>query len=285
MTERTAESIIAIPQSLNMAALTSRDVTRDIVGNRMDPFLITSHFDMRGPVFPPHPHAGFAVMTYILPDSETGFLNQDSTEFTNTIAPGELHVTLAGSGLQHEETTLENGQSALGFQIWIDLPDAHRQDAPRAIHMTNAQVPMLSAHGADIRVLAGASNGMEASVDIPTAFRLVDVTLAPDASFTQDLTAGEHAYLHVLSGDISVGGDTAHANEALFTAPGGTILRATAGADGARFILFVGQPLHQTPVFGGPFVASSAEELQGFKRAFASGQMGTLTPFADQKAA
>ena len=300
MTERTTDAIIAVPDGFSAPALSSRDLTRGVAGQRMDPFLIASQFDMRGPVFPPHPHAGFAVMTYILPESETGFRNQDSTGFANIIAPGELHVTLAGRGVQHEETNVENGRAALGFQIWIDLPEAHRQDAPRPIHVTNDMVPTSNVDGIDIRVLAGGSNGMEAAVDLPVAFRLVDVTLAPGARFVQELTGTENAHLRVLSGEVGgggveadgigadgagVGSDRAHAGEALFTAPGGTTLTATAGADGARFVLFAGEPLGQRPVMGGPFVASSAEELQGFKRAFAEGRMGALTAFGEQPAA
>ncbi|PRY92066.1 hypothetical protein BCF33_2760 [Hasllibacter halocynthiae] len=284
MTDRTAETIVAIPKGFDTPALSTRDVTRGLVGARMDPFLVASHFDMRGPVFPPHPHAGFAVMTYILPESETAFLNQDSTGFVNTIAPGELHVTLAGRGLQHEETNVVEGRSALGFQIWIDLPDANRQDAPRAIHVTNDRIPISEKGGARIRVVAGASNGMETQIGLPTPFRLVDATLAPGARFAQDLEDGEHAYLHVLSGEAAAGGGRARADEALFTAPGGTRLTVEAGAEGARLVLFAGCPLHREPILGGPFVASTVEELQGFRQAFAAGLMGALTAFADRRA-
>lgn len=285
MTQRTTDSIISLPKGLDSDMITSRDVTRMAVGAAMDPFLIASHFDMKGPVFPPHPHAGFAVMTYILPESETGFLNQDSTGLANEIAPGDLHVTVAGRGLQHEETNVEPGKSALGFQIWIDLPDAHRQDDPSAFHLTADAVSVIAQDGATVRVLAGASNGATSPVALPSSFRLIDVTLAPGAVFEQDLTPTEMAYLHVLSGTAMVSGDTASANEALFTQAGGTNLTVTAGPDGTRVVLFAGEPLRQTPVFGGPFVASDEQELSGFKRAFAKGEMGHLTAFANKIAA
>lgn len=285
MTSRITDTIISVPTGMDAPLITTRDVTRMAVGAQMDPFLIVSHFDMKGPVFPPHPHAGFAVMTYILPESETGFMNQDSTGFSNVIAPGELHLTVAGSGLQHEETNVVEGKLALGFQIWIDLPDAHRQDAPSAFHLKAPEVPVVTADGQTARVLAGASHGATSPVTIPTAFRLIDVTLDAGATFEQVLTSTETAYLHVLSGTATVGDETARAQTALFTQPGGTDLVVKAGADGARFMLFTGEPLEQEPVFGGAFVAGSAEELSGFKRAFAAGKMGHLTAFADKTAA
>ncbi|MCF6446043.1 pirin family protein [Nereida sp. MMG025] len=285
MTQRNVESIFTAPKGLDAPLISSHDVTRMNVGARMDPFLIASLFDMKGPVFPPHPHAGFAVMTYILPESETGFVNQDSTGFSNVIAPGELHVTVAGRGLQHEETNVVAGKSALGFQIWIDLPNDHRQDAPSALHLTDENVPSLVNDTQSIRVLAGASNGITSPVDIPTQFRLIDANLKKNAPFVQDLTPTETAYVHVLAGTVEVDGQMANAGDVIFTERGNETLAMKAGEQGARFMLFAGEPLHQEPRFGGPFVASNAEELAGFKRAFAAGHMGTLTAFADQKAA
>lgn len=282
---REPEQIIAVPQGLSSPLIRTHDITRELVGEHIDPFLITSLFEMKGPVFPPHPHAGFAVMTYILPESETGFVNQDSTGFSNEIAPGDLHVTFAGSGLLHEETNKVEGRSAVGFQIWIDVPNANRRDAPTATHLKRENVQTQQNSNGIIRVLAGLSNGLNAKIDIPTQFRLIDVTLNPGGSFEQDLNATETAYLYVISGAVTVGDVTANAGEALLTQRGGTLLPAGAGADGARFVLFAGEPLKQNPVFGGPFVASDHDELSGFKRAFASGEMGHLTAFSDKNVA
>ena len=44
----------------------------------IEPFLVFTEFWMDRPVFGPHPHAGISVMTYLLSDSKTGFLNRDS---------------------------------------------------------------------------------------------------------------------------------------------------------------------------------------------------------------
>ena len=284
MSARSGERITSIPPGLEEERLTTRDLTRQTFGARLDPFLIVSRFRMMGPVFPPHPHAGFAVMTYILPESETGFRNQDSSGFSNIIAPGELHLTLAGRGIQHEETNVEAGRAALGFQIWIDLSAGHRQDAPSSIHLTAARVPVIEASGATVRVLAGSSNGATSPLTIPTAFRLVDVTLGPDARFEQDLSSAETAFVVMVSGSATIADEPARADEVIFTGREGDRLTLDAGPQGARFMLFAGEPLGQEPVFGGPFVASDANELSAFKRAYSTGAMGTLTAFADQDA-
>ena len=56
----------------------------------MDPYLMVDAFAMSENFFAPHPHAGFAPMTYLLPESEIGIYNRDSTGVRNFINPGAV---------------------------------------------------------------------------------------------------------------------------------------------------------------------------------------------------
>jgi len=47
-----------------------------------------------------------------------------------------------------------------------------------------------------------------------------------------------------------------------------------AGASGARFVLFAGEPYYKDPVFGSLDVPTLTQQLAGFKRTFTSGEMG-----------
>ncbi len=98
------------------ARLSSREVHQALSEQELDPFLVVSLFEMTGSVFPPHPHAGFSVATYILPESPVGFINQDSLGTRNEIRPGGLHATVAGSGVLHEEQPVRAGVAALGYR-------------------------------------------------------------------------------------------------------------------------------------------------------------------------
>ncbi len=93
--------------------LMTRDAQTGVVGADLDPFIMVSLYAMRGPTFPPHPHAGFMVATYILPESRVGFINQDSLGTRNRIAPGALHITVAGRGVLHEEQPEIDGDLVL----------------------------------------------------------------------------------------------------------------------------------------------------------------------------
>jgi redox-sensitive bicupin YhaK (pirin superfamily) len=282
MTPRTAARIIAVPVGLQSATITTRDVTRELLGDSIDPFLVASLFEMNGPTFPPHPHAGFAVMTYILPESRNAFLNQDSTGFSNRIAPGGLHMTIAGSGVLHEETVEQDGVIALGFQIWLDLPGDARDQPPRALPLEADEVPSVSVNGATIRVLLGESNGLLSPLVPPTPTRLVDVALTANSTFTQELTATATAFLWMVDGSVIPASDAAtpaRRHDALVTAPGGTELQVRAGDAGARFLLFSGEPLAQPVLMGGPFVASDRAQQLRQQADFRSGKMGRLEAF------
>lgn len=262
--------------------LTTTDLVSANLDDALDPFLVVSLYDMAGPTFPPHPHAGFSVATYILPESPVGFVNHDTLGNRNLIAPGALHVTVAGSGVLHEEQPERTGSLARGFQIWIDHSNDARELTPYARHQRADQTPVVTRDGATVRAVLGASNGVAASVTPPTPVRIIDVDLRPGASFLQTLEEHEAAFLMLLDGSVSIVDRTVSAGEvAVLEREGGELL-VVAGERGARLTLFAGRPLSQPKAQRGPFVGRDAAQLQRFGLAFQSGAFGDLRPFSAQ---
>jgi redox-sensitive bicupin YhaK (pirin superfamily) len=282
MTQRTIRKITPAPTHYHGPGLTTRDAGAASLGDAMDPFIMASLYDMAGPTFPPHPHAGFSVVTYILPDSDVGFINQDSRGTLNTIPPGALHWTTAGSGILHEEQPEMTGKVARGYQIWIDLKNGERQMPPAALHLAVDEVPQTHVKGSTIFAVLGASNELVSPLQTPTHVRLIDVIQVPDAVFTQELFDDENAFVFMISGEADINGHVAKAGDLVATARDGTRLVVTASAQGARFTLFAGVPFDQSRAQRGPFVASDAHELAGYMTRYAQGDFGQLRPFAEQ---
>lgn len=282
MTQRRIQSTLVPNVHRHGGGLVTTDLGGDAVAAQIDPFIMISLYDMAAPTFPPHPHAGFSVATYILPESRIGFFNQDTLGNRNRIAPGALHVTVAGSGVQHEEQPERLGSLARGYQIWIDHNDEQRELAPHALHLAAHDVPLVQRDGAIIRVVLGASSGASSPLLPPTPVRLIDVELEEGAYFEQELTKGEAAFLFVLDGVIDVANERVGGGQVAITHPDGERLRVGAMAGGARFTLFAGAPLNSRRVQSGPFVASSQAQLQRFASGFRAGAFGTLMPFAAQ---
>jgi redox-sensitive bicupin YhaK (pirin superfamily) len=280
-TPRSIAGIVPTAVSRHGEGLRTQDVAASRIGFDIAPFIVVSFYEMNGPTFPPHPHAGFSVATYIVPESEIGFVNQDSLGHRNRIPPGALHWTTAGAGVLHEEQPERPGAPAHGFQIWIDLPDAERECAPDAKHLPAADVPVSHADGNTIRAVLGASNGLMSPLATPMPVRLVDVALAPGASFTQALGSDENAFAFVLGGELITPSGQARAGEVAVTVAEGDGLILHAGAQGARFLLFAGVPHAKHRVQHGPFIARDEQQMAGFVARFNRGGFGQLTPFAD----
>lgn len=282
MTPRTIRGVVPAATQHFGPGLTTWDVPAERLGDDMDPFIVVSMYEMTGPTFPPHPHAGFAVATYMLPESPVGFVNQDTLGHRNPIPPGALHVTVAARGVQHEEQPATAGPKARGFQIWIDLPNALRRMDPHALTLAAHDVPVWRDAGATVRVVLGTAMGLASPLDLPLPLRLLDVALRPGARVVQPLDRAENAFVFMVEGTVTVNGHAAGAGEIVHTAPDGEALAFEAGAAGARFTLFAGVPLRQPRVQQGPFVAGDAAELRHFMREFAAGRFGRLIPFAQQ---
>jgi redox-sensitive bicupin YhaK (pirin superfamily) len=268
--ETVARSVVAVetpPERRLGPNLATRDTQLGANSPDLDPFLMVSLYAMRGATFPPHPHAGFMVATYILPESEIGFVNQDSIGSRNRIAPGALHVTVAGRGVLHEEQPEVEGRLARGFQIWIDLPEAQRERAPEALP------------GAEVRVVLGQVAGVASPLVLPTAVSLLDVTMAPHARCELPLPAADPAFAFMLGGALDAGWHHAEAGQLMYTRADGGALALAAGAAGARFTVFAGTPLQQPRLMQGPFVASHPQQLMRFAADHAAGRFGSLQPF------
>jgi redox-sensitive bicupin YhaK (pirin superfamily) len=278
---RSTAGIVATALQRHGDGLRTRDLAASAIGVDIAPFIVVSFYAMTGPTFPPHPHAGFSVATYILPESQIGFVNQDSLGHRNRIPPGALHWTTAGAGVLHEEQPERAGVPAQGFQIWIDLADAERERQPDARHLGAADVPVVRIGDSTVRAVLGASNGLVSPLATPTPVRLIDVALAPDAEFAQVLDPDENAFAFVLGGELLVPGGRARTGDVAATVAEGDGLLWRAGAEGARFLLFAGAPQSRHRVQRGPFVARDAQQLTRFVDAFERGGFGRLVPFAD----
>jgi redox-sensitive bicupin YhaK (pirin superfamily) len=241
---------------------------------------------MPQPFFPPHPHAGFSVMTYMFPDSPGAFMNRDSLGDHSRIEPGALHWTQAARGVQHEEVPEVPGRECHGLQMWVNLAAQHKHADPGAAHVDAADVPELRpAPGVLLRVVAGRYGEAWAGYETLTEFTLLDVYLEPGAALLHRLPAGDNAFLMAIDGDgVVVGEDGLTAigehSVALFDHSGEQV-SVQAGEQPFHFLLAHGRPLGEPVVFGGPFVMNTPEQISAARERFARGEMGRLEPSVD----
>ena len=175
---------------------------------------------------------------------------------------------------------MKRGTAARGLQVFINLPTSLKFMPPQIVHVDVADIPKIEKNSALIRVPLGTSNGVTSPAKLPYPVRLVDVTLQPDATFEQELTATENCFIYLFEGDAVFEGADGEAKielyDVLATRPGGTTVRIRGGEKTARFVLFAGNPIGEPIVSYGPFVMSSREDIMKVMNDYRQGKMGAL---------
>jgi hypothetical protein len=243
-----------------------------------DPFLLLDHFGSDDPAdylagFPWHPHRGIETVTYMLAGEVD---HRDSIGNAGRIGPGDVQWMTAGGGIMHEEMPQPGADDRMGgFQLWVNLPAAHKMDAPRYQDVAAATIPEVRREdGTVVRVVAGSVDGVEGPVrEIVADPEYLDVALPAHGAFDQSVPRGHAAFAYVFAGEgrFGVTGDGGYRAEGagvIAAAPrlllfaDGDEVRVETDEQPARFLLVSGKPLGEPIARYGPFVMTTRAEIE-----------------------
>jgi redox-sensitive bicupin YhaK (pirin superfamily) len=204
----------------------------------------------------PHPHTGMQTVTWLL-DGEV--LHDDSLGCEAVVRPGGVNVMTAGSGIAHaEQTPLQNNGRLNGVQLWVALPDAHRQVAPSFVSVEH--VPLAEHRGGVVQAFAGSLDGSKSPGPHYSELVAADVQVHAGQALELGLDARyEHAVL-VLSGSCSVEGQTLEDRHLYYLGTNRSSVSFGSG-NGARLLLIGGPPFPETILMWWNFVARTPEEI------------------------
>ena len=247
---------------------------------RLDPFLMLDFFGSDNPGeyiagFPPHPHRGFQTVTYMLAGK---MRHKDSVGNEGVIDAGGIQWMNAGRGIIHEEMPEQEEGLLQGFQLWVNLPAIEKMSAPNYQDIQPDSVPMAHIQNADVKVLAGAIEGVQGPVKTTAVSpTFLDVALKSGPSEIA-MNSDESAFIYVYEGDVVVNkGDqgnetTLEQGELGVLSEKGTQLCVSTDTE-CKFIVVSGKPINEPVVQYGPFVMNSQQEIV---QAFNDYQSGVL---------
>lgn len=246
----------------------------------LDPFLALTDFHMTQPTFAPHPHAGFSAVTYMFRDAVGSFRNRDSLGDQSLIEPGALHWTQAGAGMMHEEIPIDPGVDCHGLQLFVNLRSDHKHAAPRAFHVSAAEVPVVDpSPGVAVRVVVGEFGDAVSPIEgLLTPVQLLDVEVAPSVTAELPFDPSHRVVVLVVDGSIDIGGVVLPKHAVVSSSPGASTLAFTASDDGATVLVLAGTPIAEPVIFSGPFCMNTQEQIHDARARFSAGGMGSLTP-------
>lgn len=254
-------------QARHGVVFSARQYPRQAFGDVIDPVINVDWFEMTGPTFPAHPHAGFSAVTYLFADSPNGFVNRDSMGEVQDIRPGGLHWSRASRGMMHEETPVPHAGPVQGLQIFINLPAASQADAAAAFPVPPAMVKDRAGPGWTSRVAVDGTTLGEAAQALPSPVRIEEIALNARATRDIDVPAGWGGVLIVLEGVAAIARRPLASPQAIgFAADRDERLQVATDSDPARIVMVSGAQLKQ-PLFAyGPLMLASPASLDRARR-------------------
>jgi quercetin 2,3-dioxygenase len=247
---------------------------------------------------PWHPHCGHDVLTYLI--SGRG-RHADSMGNRGTFdAPG-IQWLSAGSGIEHTEGGgTPAGEIERGIQMWINVPRAHKLDAPS--YGAAQELPEIRfGEGVSARLIAGEVGGSRGPFSSVQPLLMLDVTLPAYGAFQIPVPdALDNALCVVHSGSASVNRASAAAPSTVLLDAGaadhdqaapvregragaGRVVAANAGPDGAAVLLLAGRRIREPVSWRGTFVLSSEAELAAAEGELRSGRFPRVRAAWDYK--
>ncbi|WUD71162.1 pirin family protein [Streptomyces sp. NBC_00510] len=205
----------------------------------------------------PHPHTGLQTVSWLFSGE---IEHRDSLGTHAYVRPGELNLMTGGHGISHSEVSTERTTVLHGVQLWVVLPERHRDTAPAFQHYVPEPVAL---GGGVVRVFLGSLAGDTSPVPTFTPLLGAELALDPGATVTLAIDpAYEHGLL-VDAGDVEMAGTRLSPAELGYLAPGGDTLTLTNHADvPARAVLLGGPPLGERIIMWWNFIGRTQEDIE-----------------------
>lgn len=282
MTTRTIANIeLATNERVGSFSIKNVFPTRNL--KQVDPFLLVHHMpstELKPGAetrIPPHPHAGFDVMTYLL---EGEFFHRDSQGHDQVAGPGDINWMSAGAGIVHSEgpteQMLQKGGRVQLLQIWINLPADKKHGAPAFHHYGSASLPVLNNEGFSLKVVLGKFGDYTSPVVTQTPMFLYHLQVRKGQAVTLPVDPLHTSAIYIMKGSLQVLNTKPVAGELVNFELNGDQVSFTA-TDDTELLLLGGAPIKEKVVSYGPFVMNSLEEVQGAISDYENGRMGSLS--------
>jgi redox-sensitive bicupin YhaK (pirin superfamily) len=267
---------------------------------RTDPFLMLVHhrhtfsrWDPLRPLsalvmpegFPAHPHRGFETVTFVL---EGGMRHRDSSGVKMTYRAGSAQWLTAGRGVLHEEMWATELPTHELYQLWINLPRAHKWDAPEIQLLgdsdvqggspSRAPLPVSTIDSVRVTVLAGTCRGLRSPIHTRSPLAVVRLEWdAPGPFAWPEVPADHTALCFVRRGAVTIAGRPVRATELATLDRGNTWapgLSLEATEPGTDVLWMTGAPLGEPVVMGGSMVMNTEREVAEAHRDYQAGLFG-----------
>jgi hypothetical protein len=260
-----------------------RSIDLKALGAYGSPLLVLDDFRVQGLPFSPHPHAGFAAVTYVFEDSPGALRSRASTGVDLVVGPGGVVWGHTGTGIVHEEAPAERGRELHGLQLFVNLSAKNKLSAPLVHSLEAGEVAEWRSDDGDrARVVVGGYGGVSSPLVPAEPFTMLDVELRHEFSYVTEDAQGTVVY--VLRGSVLAGAagqvQEVGGGQAVALLGGGARLTLRA-VHPAHLLVLSGSVIDEPVVEEGPFIMNDRSQLAAAAARYRSGAMGGLSPLGN----
>lgn len=142
-------------------------------GQGLGAVLMCDSYVMTAPTFPLHPHKCISAVAILFEDTVGQMYSSDSVGTNHHFGAGDVHWTLAGSGVTHTQTP-KNGSRIHAVQMFIDLPASLRNSPAQTFHLQAKDIPLHKTASARVRLLVGTAFGLTSPLTPPQEILILE---------------------------------------------------------------------------------------------------------------
>jgi len=178
--------------------------------------------------FGAHPHKDMEILTYVLGGK---LAHKDSMGHVEVLGPNEIQKMSAGTGVVHSEFNGSETDPVHFFQIWIEPKS--RGTAP-----AYEQLKFAAEEKRGRFKLLASPEKVDGAATIHQDASLSVAELTPGEQLTYPLKPGRHAWLQVITGNVTVNGETLSTGDAVAADSEEALALTAQGSANSEVLLF-----------------------------------------------
>jgi len=181
-----------------------------------------------GKGFGAHAHRDMEILSYVL---EGKLAHKDSMGHIEVLGPNEIQKMSAGNGVIHSEFNGSDSEPVHFLQIWIEPNGKGSAPAYQQFKFDPEEKRNR------LKVLA-APYAVEGAVQIQQDAQMAVAELTPGSRVSHSLAPGRAAWVHVVSGEVTLDGQLLYAGDSAAVQSQENLEIASFGPANAEFLLF-----------------------------------------------
>lgn len=226
----------------------------------------------------PHPHRGFAPVTFMLQGE--GY-HKDNAGHDETVRAGDVQWMFAGKGLLHSEGPsqhiLDHGGVQEFIQLWVNVPKVNKWDEPSYQSFTKDQLPkVLQQDGVNLRLASGSYDGSTGPVKTFTPIISVGGEIEQGKRVQFSATPGYWTLLYIAKGKLCINQETVTAHNLVVFEKDNDEIIITA-EEYSQVLFLSAEPIDEPVAAKDNFVMNTQEETEQAIADYKNGVFGSLS--------